>query len=569
MKKLRFLSFLTLIFFGFWGCQPAADERTTSKLNSKTNLQEEQTDTKEPFDYNNIFGEDLPPLIPDDNLDIYTSDFGGTTAVNVGVVDDGKILSSFEAKIDGISYRICSESAVFDCASLGSGDHSIEVAGCNGAGCGESSQAVEVTCPEPPSSNETTSDAIAVSLAAKEELLYIGETLKEESQKFADAQSEETDATKAFQIIGSTDACDIVNDFDNVLANISSLNNLDGGTIAAIVIATLTVTGLAIWGAYELIKKYQPGWLEKMKEWFEKIKETRLENKAQSPTSKIAEVGGNKTPPTRNGAPVASNASGNSVKPVDPSTKQTVLASNAAAAEAQLTKTAEVKAKLPAEGVNAGAAKKLQALFRGRVAAKKARVDAIKASNEKFKAMQFGPKVDAGALEVRKAKAVSALGELSPEVFNVFDRGVSIPAGGDTGAKLRASAYAKAGLKPDAIARIENLRANNGPEFTKMMADARSGIDAKKQAQTAANLKRFTSDFGPGRTAAELKAAKGAGDSFEGPARTGVKLLVAESMSFEEIIAYFTAAADEINTLKATIAIGDLEVVGEAAVEAE
>ena len=288
MKNPLFFYASSLLLLLFFSCTPTPSTSTSDKLKSTEEIIDNKPLVTEPDltdDYDeflNPFGEELPSEIPYEDLEIATTEIGGASVLTIGVEDSLGKYSSFEATVDGESYRICSKSTTFDCASIGSGYHEVTVAACNGAGCGVASAPVDITCPEPPTSSLISSEAIATTMAAEEELLLLGESLKEESRLFVEAQTEDSEAKKAFTLIADMEACDIVNNFDEILDNLAVVEGeLSPGEITGIVFGVLVGAAALGVGAWAIAKE---------------IESKRVSSKADSkPKTLVAEVGKTKT----------------------------------------------------------------------------------------------------------------------------------------------------------------------------------------------------------------------------------------------------------------------------------
>ena len=228
--KMFFLFFLTLMT----ACNKSSTEPQTTNALKTASLMENTPPSLPPS---------LPPALKSDDYEISTTDLGsGNVGASVAFRDPEQY-ASYVVGIGEENYEVCGASATFDCTQL-ENYTSISLSACNNEGCG-SSVPQTLSCPNVENTSEELTP-IATILEADQMLLSLARSFKSEVTNLINSQELTKDAKALLEPVVAKADCDIVADFDTILALITEEEKLSTEAIIGIAVG---VTAIALTGA--------------------------------------------------------------------------------------------------------------------------------------------------------------------------------------------------------------------------------------------------------------------------------------------------------------------------------
>ncbi len=255
------------MFFFFFlislsACNPKSPESKTNDASKTASLAENKS-------------EELPSALEPEDYDISTTDLGSGNVGASVTFNEPEEYASYVVTIDendtsspnepnepntnaivegiyGLSYEVCGASVTFDCTELGNYT-SISLSACNNEACGPSVQQT-LSCPNIENTSEEL-PPIATILEADQEILALARSFKSEVTNLINSGELTKDAKALLEPIVAKADCDIVADFDTILALITEEEKLSTEAIIAIAVGVTTVAAVGIATAVVLAKR--------------------------------------------------------------------------------------------------------------------------------------------------------------------------------------------------------------------------------------------------------------------------------------------------------------------------
>ncbi len=226
--KMKMFFFFFLISLS--ACNPKSPESKTNDASKTASLAENKS-------------EKLPSALEPKDYDISTTDLGsGNVGASVAFRDPEQY-ASYVVGIGEENYEVCGASTTFDCTQL-ENYTSISLSACNNEGCGPSVPKT-LSCPNVQNTSEEL-PPIATILEADQMLLSLARSFKSEVTNLINSQELTKDAKALLEPIVAKADCDIVADFDTILALITEEEKLSTEAIIGIAVG---VTAIALTGA--------------------------------------------------------------------------------------------------------------------------------------------------------------------------------------------------------------------------------------------------------------------------------------------------------------------------------
>ncbi len=232
------------MFFFFFlislsACNPKSPESKTNNASKTASLAENKS-------------EELPSALEPEDYDISTTDLGSGNVGASVTFRDPEQYASYVVGIGEENYEVCGASVTFDCTELGNYT-SISLSACNNEACGPSVQQT-LSCPNIENTSEEL-PPIATILEADQEILALARSFKSEVTNLINSGELTKDAKALLEPIVAKADCDIVADFDTILALITEEEKLSTEAIIAIAVGVTTVAAVGIATAVVLAKR--------------------------------------------------------------------------------------------------------------------------------------------------------------------------------------------------------------------------------------------------------------------------------------------------------------------------
>jgi len=194
----------------------------------------------------------LPSALESEDYDISTIDLGSGNVGASVTFNEPEQHASYTVGIGEENYEVCGASVTFDCTELGNYT-SITLSACNTEGCGPSVPQT-LSCPNIENTSEEL-PPIATILEADQEILALARSFKTEVTNLINSQELTEDARALLAPVVAKADCDIVADFDTILALITEEEKLSTEAIIAIAVGVTTVAAAAVATAVVLTNK--------------------------------------------------------------------------------------------------------------------------------------------------------------------------------------------------------------------------------------------------------------------------------------------------------------------------